>query len=177
MANASIFKLNTDQASKIAHVNRGTIVSWINHGILRATDVGDGPMRPRWEIDERDLKSAIEFRKYFNKFPKADEVEKLREEVKAGKVQMVGAQKLTEQTTTIPEENKDLVGESEDLIKENKDLVNENKDLLKENRDLRVEIDSLKSEIILLQSKIESLNAHSKQIVDRVLEALASTEN
>lgn len=120
MANASTAKLNTEEAGKIAKVNRGTIVQWIKRGILRATDVGEGELRPRWEIDERDLLTAMEVRKTLGRTRKPKE-------------------------TTV--EVFDIVAEEE--VKEDVAPVSANdsyiRELLEENRQLRIEIDQLRA--------------------------------
>ena len=58
--NALITKFNTDEAGKMAGVKRATVIRWINEGLLKATNVGDGTQRPRWQIEQEDLEEAIE---------------------------------------------------------------------------------------------------------------------
>ena len=65
MSNAAMNKLNTEEAGKRAGVNRGTIVYWIKAGLLKATNVGDGLQRPRWQINVEDLDEAIVRRNEF----------------------------------------------------------------------------------------------------------------
>lgn len=55
MANADYRYLTPDEAGKILGVGRGQISVWIRAGLIKATNVGNGNIRPRWQISEEDL--------------------------------------------------------------------------------------------------------------------------
>lgn len=55
MANANYKYLTPDEAGKILGVKRGQISVWIRAGLIKATNVGNGNIRPRWQISEEDL--------------------------------------------------------------------------------------------------------------------------
>lgn len=55
MANADYRFLTPDEAGKILGVDRSQISAWIRAGLLKAINVGNGNIRPRWQISEEDL--------------------------------------------------------------------------------------------------------------------------
>ena len=55
MANADYRFLTPDEAGKILGVDRGQISVWIRAGLLKAINVGNGNIRPRWQISEEDV--------------------------------------------------------------------------------------------------------------------------
>lgn len=55
MPNANYKFLTPDEAGKILGVTRGQISIWIRCGYIKATNVGNGNLRPRWQINAEDL--------------------------------------------------------------------------------------------------------------------------
>jgi predicted site-specific integrase-resolvase len=47
------------QVAERLRVNVHRVLGWINAGQLRAVNVGDGKLRPRWRVDEADLQSFL----------------------------------------------------------------------------------------------------------------------
>lgn len=156
MANASIYAYSTTDVAEKLGVNRGTIVSWINRGFLKARNVGDGTIRPRWEIDEPGLAFALAHKDDL-KLNAAKNKRKLRK-------QAVEASCDDAEVATSSEASASDVQDTSDLEVQNASVADKYiQELLEENRQLRKQIDALRTK-------------HNK-LVEDLLEVLVSNEN
>lgn len=161
--NALVTKLNTDEAGKRAGVNRGTIVLWIKAGLLKATNVGDGLKRPRWQIDVEDLDEAIIRRNEFfhNKKERAKKNYKMINSLKPYNPEV----KSTEEKKP-SEFNEVAKSVSDTYVKE----------LLEENRSLRKKIDELKEDLKASRNANATIDKKFKKLMNDMLEVLSKNE-
>lgn len=117
MANANYKYLTPDEAGKILGVGRGQISVWIRAGLIKATNVGNGNIRPRWQINEGDL---MEFHR-----PKRGYAKKMKVSVEEHVVKepVVDSTEMT--IRELLEENRQLRKELDKAKARNKKLVEE----------------------------------------------------
>lgn len=166
MSNASFDKLNPDEAGKIAGTSRGVISTWIRRGWLRATNVGSGKDRPRWQIDRNDLDETLK---------RMSDEGKLRIK-RRPKVKTEGAEivkpKERKQAKPRPAEIKEV--EPAPVISTNNDAYIT--EILEENRSLRKKIDELRADLEASRKANATLDKKNKKIVNDMLEVLSRNE-
>lgn len=61
--NATYTMINAEDAAKRLGVSKQTLYQWIKKGYVRATNIGDGVKKPRWQVRDTDLEDAIATKK------------------------------------------------------------------------------------------------------------------
>lgn len=166
MSNASFEKLNPDEAGKIAGTSRGVISAWIRRGWLRATNVGSGKDRPRWQIERDDLDETLKRMSDEGKLRV-----KRRSRVKTEGVEMVKPEGRKPASAKLAE-IKEVKPESTTSINNDAYIA----EILEENRALRKKIDELKADLEASRKANEKLDNKNKQIVNDMLEVLSRNE-
>lgn len=170
MSNAAMNKLNTEEAGKRAGVNRGTIVYWIQAGLLKATNVGDGLQRPRWQINVEDLDEAIVRRNEF--FFKKNGNKKSYKNLNSLKPYPGKPGEKLVEAKEKPANNLDKTIQKSAKSADEAYIA----EILEENRSLRKKIDELKADLEGARNANSKLALKNKKLVNDMLEVLSMNE-
>ena len=165
--NALKSKLTPDEAGRRLGVKRNQISIYIRKGYLKATNVGDGTLRPRWQIDQDDLdyfianKDTIVPKKKRGGYHRKPKEATVKSEVT--KVATEPVSYLDQKYVT-------------DLLQENRDLRKKLEEALAKVSSVEEQLELMKAKNENLISDLEAEKATKDKMVEDIFGILANNE-
>lgn len=164
--NAIKTRLTPEEAGNRLGVTRSQVAAFIRKGYLKATNVGDGTIRPRWQIHQDDLDDFIAHRdEIIPKKKRGGYHRKTKETPVQAEVKTVGEpiSYLDQKYVT-------------DLLQENRDLRKKLEETANKVLELVAELSVLKDSNAAALAHLEEERAAKEKMVEDIFGILANNE-